>query len=61
MDANELILTSVVLEHAKILRKEAATDLLADPPPLDPYIAPAVEALMAWHPLVMQAIRKSST
>lgn len=61
MDVNELILTSIVLKHAKILRKEAATVLSADPPPLDPYIAPAVEALKAWHPLVMQAVRKSPT
>lgn len=30
-------------------------------PPLDPYIAPAVEELKAWHSVVMQAVRKSQT
>jgi hypothetical protein len=61
MDINELILTSIVLEHAKILRKAEATDLSAEPPSLAPYIAPAVEELIAWHPLVMQAVRNNPT
>lgn len=59
MDTNELILTSIVLEHAKILRKAEASDLSAEPSSLEPYIIPAVEALKAWHPLVMQAIHKN--
>lgn len=61
MDTNELILTSIVLKHATMRRKEAATDLSVEPPPLDAYIAPAVDELKAWHPVVMQAVRKSQT
>ena len=60
MDANEFILTALVLETAKQLRKEAAGDLTAEPPSLEPYIEPAVKQLKAWHPLVMRAFHNNS-
>ena len=61
METNELILTAIVLERAIQLRKESAEDLNSEPPPLDPFLAPAIESLRQWHPRVMEALRKSPT
>jgi hypothetical protein len=61
MEITELLLTAIVLDTAKQLRKESANDLTVEPPSLEPYLEPAVKQLMAWHPLVMQAVLKSST
>lgn len=61
MDTNELILTAMVLETAKQLRKAAADDLTVEPPPLEPYLEPAIKHIMAWHPLVMKAFPQSPT
>lgn len=57
MEPIELVLTYLVLEEAKRIRKQEAEDLNSTPPPLDEYIGKAVTALAAWHPVVMKEVR----
>lgn len=57
MEPIELVLTYLVLEEAKRIRKQEAEDLDSTPPPLTLYLEQAVKELAAWHPLVMEEVR----
>jgi hypothetical protein len=52
-----LVLTALVLEEARRIRKHEAENLNSPPPPLTLYLEQAVKELAAWHPLVMEEIR----
>lgn len=65
METMDMLLTHAVVEHARTLRRidqfkpEAMdSDALL---PLEPYIEKAVDALKAWHPFVLAAIRKNQS
>ena len=61
MKPSELILTDMILERAKILRKDDnKEDLSIEPPNLQPYVEQAVKELKAWHKVVMKEVLKDS-
>ena len=58
MDTNELILTHLVTQKARELRKHFHHDVDEDinEPPLEPYIKEVIKGLKTWHSVVMDAL-----
>lgn len=61
MDTTELILTALVLDRAKALRLDAETPPGSADLNLEDFITPAIKQLMAWHPIVMEAVHQHKT